>query len=79
MAVDYGLLDGNAVLKRLCNTDARIWDPSKADCSSDISLKQIRNKMAFFFVVVCMISSYMQKHYMFLFIISPMKTQKIYE
>lgn len=24
-AADYGLLDGNAALKRLCNTDARIW------------------------------------------------------
>ena len=78
-AVDYGLLDGNAVLKRVCNTDARIWDPLKAHCSSDISLKEIRNQMASFFVVVCMASSYMQTYYMVLFIISPLKIQKIYE
>lgn len=62
-AFNYGLLDGNAVLKRLRNTDARIWEPLKARCSRDISLKRTRNQMASFFGVACMTSSYMQTRY----------------
>lgn len=79
MAVDYGPLDGHVTLKRLCNSDATIWDPLKAHCRGSIPLKEMRNQMVSIFAVVCRTSGYTQAHCTFQFILSLLKKQKIYK